>query len=197
MTPPKWSGNSNTYSSQASNWIQSQTILTGAAGQSNVRFRMRFASDGGGVDEGWAIDNIEIVNPAVPTVTTNASSNITTSNARLDGTITANGGAVVTSSGVVIGISPSPSKGDPGVIDSVTTPFVGSGSFHVDVTGLSSATTYHYRAYAVNGVGVSYGADSTFTTNASATVPNVQKKCTGYRYRVYSNNWRKHYFRWR
>jgi uncharacterized protein (TIGR02145 family) len=46
------------------------------------------------------------------------------------------------------------------------------GAFTVSLTDLSALTTYHYRAYAATSVGVSYGADSMFTTNA-ATVPTL------------------------
>ncbi len=39
------------------------------------------------------------------------------------------------------------------------------------MTGLSKLTTYHYRAYAINSLGTSYGADTTFIT--LATLPTI------------------------
>jgi uncharacterized protein (TIGR02145 family) len=46
------------------------------------------------------------------------------------------------------------------------------GAFTVSLTGLSALTTYHYRAYATNSLGTSYGADSVFTTNVP-TLPTL------------------------
>jgi hypothetical protein len=42
------------------------------------------------------------------------------------------------------------------------------GAFTVSVTGLSSATSYYFRAYATNTVGTSYSATSTFKTETAA-----------------------------
>ncbi len=170
---PLFSANTATsYPGNVNGWVTSSTPLTGAAGQSNVRIRFRFAADIF-TDEGWALDNIEIFAPSAPTVLTGAKTNVTTSNATLAGSITNNGGNAVTFSGIVISTSPSPTRGSVGVIDSATNPLVTSGMFSLNITGLSPATTYYYRAYAVNPVGTSYGADSTFTTNASAVAPTV------------------------
>lgn len=170
---PKFSNLSSGYSSHSSGWITSTTPLTGAAGQSNVKVRFRFGADAFGTDEGWAIDNIEIFAPSAPSVVTGTKTNITTSNATLAGNITNNGGIAVSASGVVFSTSPSPVRGGMGVVDSATNPLAASGTFSVNITGLNAATTYYYRAYAVNGVGTTYGADSSFTTNSSAVAPTV------------------------
>lgn len=175
ISPNKWSDNSNLYSSSASNWIQSQTALTGAAGQPNVKFRIRFGSDGSGTDEGVAVDNIEVVAPTAPVVVTGTKTNITTNSADLAGTITSNGNSTITKSGIVYSTSSSPILGAIGVVDSTTNPLVVNGSFTKSTTGLSVSTLYYFRAYAVNAVGTSYGADSTFTTNSTAVIPTVLK----------------------
>jgi hypothetical protein len=170
---PHFSANTATsYSSQVNGWITSVTSLTGAAGQSNVRIRFRFVVDAF-TDEGWAIDNIEVFVPTAPTVVTSTKANITTSSVTLSGNITNNGGNTVTASGVVISTSASPVRGGFGVIDSATNPVVGNGLFSLNIAGLVPATTYYYRAYAINAVGTSYGVDSTFTTNSSAVIPTV------------------------
>lgn len=166
-----WLNSSYDYSSNASGWIQSEAILTGAAGQSDVRIRFRFATDPSVTEEGWAIDNVTIVEPVTATILTGTSFNITQASATLFGDISSNGGSPVTASGVVIGTAANPSVGDPGVIDSATNPVVTEGPFSVAVSGLNLSTTYHYRAYAVNAIGTSYGPDSTFTTFASAVTP--------------------------
>ena len=177
IAPAKFSGaNSATiYSSQANGWITSITPLVGANGQSNVKVRFRFGSDASGVDEGVALDNIEVIVPSAPIVATGTKTNVTTSGVTLAGNIVDNGGNNVTASGIVISTSATPVRGAFGVIDSATNPLVGIGALSVNVAGLTAATTYYYRAYAVNAVGTSYGADSTFTTNSSAVVPTVLK----------------------
>ncbi|MBP9741719.1 MAG: hypothetical protein KBD28_13605, partial [Chitinophagaceae bacterium] len=175
ITPNKFSGNpgSANYSSQVNGWITSATSLVGAAGQSNVKIRFRFGSDGSGNAEGFAIDDIEVFAPSAPTVVTGTKINVTTSSVTLAGNITNNGGNSITASGFVISTSPTPVVGGFGVIDSATNPLVTGGAFTINVANLSLATTYYYRAYAVNSVGTSYGADSTFTTNASSVIPTV------------------------
>ncbi len=170
---PIFTGNATLYASQSNGWIQSTTRLTGAAGQSNVKVRMRFESttfNFFGTDEGWAVDNIEVFPPVAPTVVTGTKSSITTNNATLSGNIISNGNATITESGVVYSTSPSPVRGGIGVIDSASSPLATTGLFSKNIIGLTNATTYYYRAYAKNGIGTSYGADSTFTTNASATL---------------------------
>ncbi len=169
-----WQNTSTAYTGHSNGWIQSQTSLTGAAGQGNVKVRFRFASDASfTTPDGWAIDNIEIFVPTAPVVTTGTKTNITTSNVTLAGNIVSNGNASVTASGVVVSATPTPVRGGLGVTDSTTNPLVNNGAFSLNLTGLSAATTYYYRAYAVNAVGTSYGADSTFTTNSSAVAPTV------------------------
>jgi hypothetical protein len=71
--PPKFSsittgiGSDGIYSSHVNGWIQSAARLTGAAGQSDVKFRFHFSSDVSGNAEGWALDDIELVDVTAPT----------------------------------------------------------------------------------------------------------------------------------
>lgn len=170
-----WANQSANYSSQVNGWITSMIALPGAAGQSNVKFRFRFITDGSVVSEGWAIDDIEVFAPSAPVMLTGSATNVISTTATVAGSIVNNGGSAVTASGVVISTSPSPTIGGIGVIDSATNPLVANGSFSINLTGLSTSTTYYYRAYAVNAIGTSYGADSTFTTTAGAVVPFVNR----------------------
>lgn len=170
-----WGNLSSAYSTASNGWITSSIALPGTAGQSNVKFRFRFLSDTSVEYDGWEIDNVQVSAPIAPTVLTGTKTNITTSSVTVAGNITDNGNATITASGVVISTSSSPVRGGFGVIDSTTYPLASIGTFSVNVTGLMVATLYHYRAYAVNGIGTSYGADSTFTTNASAVAPTVVK----------------------
>jgi hypothetical protein len=69
---PKFTGNSSAYSSSENGWILSQARLTGTAGQANVRFRFRFASDLSGTHEGWMIDDVAVFEVTAPTVAPSA-----------------------------------------------------------------------------------------------------------------------------
>jgi hypothetical protein len=167
-------GSDALYNNHVNGWIQSITPLTGAANKSNVRVRFHFGADGFTNSEGWAIDDIEIIAPTTPIVTTGSLSNVTHLAARVGGNIIFNGGNPIIQSGVVYGVNPNPVLGG-SAVDSATSPIVTWGGFAKDIAGLNPVTVYYYRAYAVNALGVSYGVDSTFTTKATPTAPVVTK----------------------
>jgi ELWxxDGT repeat protein len=97
----------------------------------------------------------------LPSLTTKAASDITTTTAISGGIITDNGGAKVTERGVCWSASPNPT-----IQDSKTTDGMGIGSFTSYIAELSENTTYFVRAYSTNSVGTSYGNEVTFTTKA-------------------------------
>ena len=101
--------------------------------------------------------------PTIPTVTTTAASSVTTTSASSGGNITSDGGASVTARGVCWSTSANPTTAN-----SKTTDGTGTDSFTSLITGLSSGTPYHVRAYATNSQGTSYGSDVTFTTSTIA-----------------------------
>jgi trimeric autotransporter adhesin len=111
------------------------------------------------ISAGIAIFNSCKKDPVIPTLTTAAVTNITTTSFTSGGNITADGGADVTARGLCWSTSSSPL-----VTDSHTTDDKGAGSFVSNVTGLTPNTLYHIRAYATNKVGTAYGADVTVTT---------------------------------
>jgi uncharacterized protein (TIGR02145 family) len=96
----------------------------------------------------------------IPTIITAAAYNITSTTATSGGNITSNGGSAVTVSGVCWGTSHNPSVGG-----SHTSDGAGSGVFASSISGLLPNTLYYIRAYAVNGVGIGYGNELSFTTN--------------------------------
>ncbi|MFA5204935.1 MAG: hypothetical protein WC708_11090, partial [Lentisphaeria bacterium] len=100
-----------------------------------------------------------------PTVSTTAASGITTTTAASGGNVTADGGAAVTARGVCWSTSANPTTAN-----STTSNGTGTGSFASALTGLTSNTLYHFRAYAINSVGTAYGSDLTFTTASGGTV---------------------------
>lgn len=94
-----------------------------------------------------------------PIVSTASVVSITTTTAISGGNVTYDGDTTVTARGVCWGTSSNPT-----ILNSHTSDSSGTGVFTSNITGLSSATTYHVRAYATNSVGTAYGVDRTFTT---------------------------------
>ncbi|MCK4978838.1 MAG: DUF1573 domain-containing protein, partial [Candidatus Delongbacteria bacterium] len=111
-----------------------------------------------------------------PAVETFSASSVIASTAILNGEITNDYGSVVTESGFVYDTSPDPAIGGTGIIQVQTSPTVTTGSFSENISGLSSKTTYFYRAYAINVNGTSYGDNQSFTTPCSviSTFPYIQ-----------------------
>ena len=94
-----------------------------------------------------------------PTVVTGSPASVSSTAALLGGNVSDSGTASVTERGIVYATTANPTTADNKV-----TIGSGLGNFSQNVSGLTAATTYHVRAYAINSVGTSYGADSTFTT---------------------------------
>lgn len=92
-------------------------------------------------------------------ISTSAVGNITFSTARSGGNVSDDGGAAVTARGVCWSTSSGPT-----VNGNKTSDGSGTGEFISELTGLSPATKYYVRAYAVNSVGTAYGEEISFTT---------------------------------
>jgi uncharacterized protein (TIGR02145 family) len=111
-----------------------------------------------------------IINAALPSTTTTAVTNISSTSASGGGDISSDGGAAITSRGVCWSTSPNPTV----ALSTKTTDGMGAGIFTSSITGLTPGTTYYVRAYAINSVGSSYGAQQTFTTTTNvANLPSV------------------------
>jgi uncharacterized protein (TIGR02145 family) len=123
------------------------------------------------------IPGISVANPpppVLPTITIASVSSIAYSSAVSGGTIDTNGGAAITSSGVVWYTISNPTlESNTGVTAENAT----SGSFVSNITGLSSGTTYYVRAYATNSEGTAYSVEDTFTTTDAYPLGTVH--CTG------------------
>jgi len=91
---------------------------------------------------------------------------ITGTTATGGGTITTDGGASVTSRGLVWGTTSGSST------YSVTTG-TGTGTYTSSITGLNNGTTYFVRAFAVNSIGTTYGPEVQFATPSTATVAST------------------------
>jgi hypothetical protein len=107
-----------------------------------------------------------------PTVVTSVATNIATTSGVLGGNVTADGGATVTSRGVIYSsTNNTPTIGGSGVTQSANGS--GTGTFSQTISGLTPNTTYSVRAYAVNSTGTSYGAVQTFKTAQLVTAAPV------------------------
>jgi hypothetical protein len=100
---------------------------------------------------------------ALATITLPTISGITATTATLGGTVASD--TTVSERGVVYTLDPNiaPVLGGPDVTKKTATGT--TGAFTVGVTGLSSATSYYFRAYATNTAGTSYSVTSSFATN--------------------------------
>lgn len=97
--------------------------------------------------------------PIPPVLTTSAVTSITQTTAVSGGSITSNGGAAITGSGVCWSTSENPT-----IADNKTTDNPGTGTFTSNLTALTLSTVYYVRAYATNSAGTSYGEQMVFKT---------------------------------
>lgn len=106
----------------------------------------------------------------LPSVTTVSITNITSSTANVTGNVTSDGGQTVTERGFCFGTTQNPTTSDRCV-----TSGSGVGTFSGDLTGLTNATIYYVRAYAINSVGKSFGIETSFSTSQtnSETVTDI------------------------
>jgi starch-binding outer membrane protein SusE/F len=133
--------------------------LTGLKGNTTYYIRA-YATNSAGTGYGSVLSFSTPVD--LPQVTTTAVSAITKTSAVSGGNVSYDGGSSVTSRGIVWGTSASPTLSDH-KIEAGT----GTGEFVSSLTGLSTYTTYHVRAYATNSAGTAYGSDLSFTTLAN------------------------------
>ena len=93
----------------------------------------------------------------IPTLTTSAVSEITSTTAICGGNISSEGMAPVTARGVCWSTSNNPT-----IANSTTSDGTGTGDFISNLTGLADNTTYFVRAYATNSAGTAYGNEVSF-----------------------------------
>ena len=94
----------------------------------------------------------------LPTVVTNSATAVTGTTAVMNGAITLTGGANAIAVGFNYGTTTSYGT------TSTTTGSFGVTSFATGLTSLSCNATYHYRAFAINSAGTTYGGDVSLTT---------------------------------
>lgn len=105
------------------------------------------------------ITKLPIAVVSLPSLSTNAISSITETQAASGGNIINNGGAPIMASGICFNTSSNPTIANSTVANGATT-----GSFSSNLAGLASGTTYYVRAYATNTSGTGYGNEVIFKT---------------------------------
>jgi hypothetical protein len=112
----------------------------------------------------------------LPTVVTNAATNITATTATINGTVTANGAITTVTfewgTTTAYGYSYAAS---PGTVSGNT-----ATSVMANLTSLSTNTTYHFRCKGVNSAGTSYGADQVIVLQGAGIDENSKGKFTVY-----------------
>ncbi len=96
-----------------------------------------------------------------PTVTTNTPSEITYTQAMIQGSVSDDGGVTVTEKGICYSTSPNPT-----IDNNKRTNGSGTGTITCVFSALQDGTMYYARAYAINALGVGYGNEVSFTTMA-------------------------------
>lgn len=99
----------------------------------------------------------------IPVVTTATPTDITQISATVGGEVVSEGKSSLTERGVVWNLSGDPTTSDNKIVEGSTT----VDAFSVSMTGLSLATTYYVKAYAINSYGTSYGTGIFFTTDCN------------------------------
>jgi hypothetical protein len=107
---------------------------------------------------------------SIPTVTTNAVTSITPTSANVGGNVTSDGNSAVTRRGILYSTSP---LGDTTTGTKIISGTVGTGSYTIPLSSLTSSTIYFARAFAVNAIGVSYGDNVQFVTSPALSFPTV------------------------
>lgn len=95
-----------------------------------------------------------------PVVQTVSVTSITSSSAVVNCNVTSDGGRTIIERGICLSTSNSPTTSD-----NKFTSGVGIGTYSVEVTGLTSSTTYYVRAYVTTASGTVYGTTRGFTTD--------------------------------
>jgi hypothetical protein len=121
-------------------------------------------SVGAGFDAPHALTEFYGYQDAVaPSVSTNASTSVTSSSMTANGNVTSDGGGTITERGFYFGTSSNYANNTKYAVSGTT------GSFARGFSGLSSQTTYYATAYAINSVGETRGV-----TRSAATTYNYQ-----------------------
>lgn len=112
-------------------------------------------------DRTISLYGIGVTPVVIPTVTTQAVTNILSTTATGNGNITNTGGENCTKRGICYNLTGNPTVADSKVEEMGS---FGTGAFTESLINLSPGTTHHVKAYAYNSAGYGYGAEEDFIT---------------------------------
>ncbi len=126
----------------------------------NTCFVRAYATNSAGTAYGNEISFITLSVLSVPSLTTNAITNIVNTSASGGGNITDWGGSSITDRGICWSTSTSPTIAN----DFNSAGAGGTGSYSIPIGGLTLGETYYVRSYATNSSGIAYGNEISFVT---------------------------------
>jgi uncharacterized protein (TIGR02145 family) len=139
--------------------------------QPNTTYYFRaFATNSKGTTTGDVLSFKTTQELSLPTVQTNAATDISTSSGTLNGNVSSDGNATITQRGFYWSeTNGTPDSGDNKEIVSGTT-----GTYSKSINSLQSNTTYYFRAFATNSKGTTTGDVLSFKTAQELSLPTVQ-----------------------
>jgi N-acetylneuraminic acid mutarotase len=146
-------------------WIHVTFDMAPYAGQT-VRIEFLVHGDNAGNPTDMFVDDVQLLCPSGPDVTTNPATSIASFSATPNGTVNPHG----STSTVYFQYGTTTSYGSSTTSQSYngnTTQGVSA-----NITGLSPNTTYHFRLVGTNSGGTTYGSDRTFTTTSCNAIQN-------------------------
>ena len=155
-----WSTNENPTINdfKTSDWNGLGTFTSNVAGLSpeTTYYVRAYATNSYGTGYGTQLT----VSTSTPTVVTTPITAITANTAGAGGSVNIiSGAAPITARGICWSTNENPT-----IADSKTSNGTGVGTFSSNLTGLAPETVYYVRAYAINGAGVNYGIQVSFST---------------------------------
>ena len=150
------------------------STLTNLGGNKTYYVRS-YATNSAGTGYGPELSLTTLVD--MPVVSTWAVTAVTKVTAISGGLVTYDGGGTIIHRGLAWGTAANPTIAGT-VIDGLT----GTGTFTSNLTGLTSNTVYHVRAYATNSAGTAYGQDVQFKTLADILTWNIPGDYVGASY---------------
>jgi hypothetical protein len=128
----------------------------------NTKYFIRaFAINSAGTVYGNEVEATTLVDLVMPQISTSAINNITFTSASSGGYGINAGGGTISSKGICYATTSNPTTAN-----SIINAGNGSIDFISNLNGLNSGTKYYLRAFAVNELGMAYGNEISFTTNA-------------------------------